>query len=101
MKLADAPPPIPVNPRGEELELLKAILDEEKAKKDSKKKAKRGKSDATRGDAGENAAKRKKFVAQAPKNADAAVYASLFTSSADPADDKDDDFLARNARKAW
>jgi|TARA_B110000003_G_scaffold272826_1_gene309440 hypothetical protein len=101
LKLADAPPPIPVNPRGEELELLKAILDEEKAKKDSKKKAKRGKSDATRGDAGENAAKRKKFVAQAPKNADAAVYASLFTSSADPADDKDDDFLARNARKAW
>jgi len=92
-----------VNPRGEELELLKAILDEEKAKKDGKKKAKRDKSDA-RGRAvaaDENAAKRKKFVAQAPKNADAAVYASLFTSSADPADDKDDDFLARNARKAW
>ena len=116
LKLADAPPPIPVNPRGEELELLKSILDEEAAKKESKKKKKDKKSttggdaDATTSGNDDTASKRKaastdkepskKFKAVAPAGADAAIYASLFTSSR-PEDDRDQDFLSRNARKAW
>lgn len=109
LKLADAPPPIPVNPRGEELELLKAILEEEKAKKESKKSKKKDKQDGHGGKrkpAEENGdtkrdEKPKKFKAVAPTGADASVYASLFTSSAKPGDNDDDHFLARNARKAW
>lgn len=109
LKLADAPPPIPVNPRGEELELLKAILEEEKAKKESKKSKKKDKQDGHGGKrkpADENGdtkrdEKPKKFKAVAPTGADASVYASLFTSSAKPGDNDDDHFLARNARKAW
>ena len=105
LALADAPPPIPVNPRGEELEALKMMLEDEKAKKDGKKKT--SKKDKSVED--ENGAKRKvssvdgaskKFKAVAPANADAEVYASIFTSSAKE-DDKDNHFLARNARKAW
>jgi len=112
--LADAPPPIPVNPRGEELELLKSILEEEKKKKDKKKKLKKEaplpgetKRKTTRdasdgGDGDVVAAKRSKQTAAAPVNADESVYASIFTSSADPKDaNADDHFLARNARKAW
>ena len=109
LKLADAPPPIPVNPRGEELELLKAILEEEKAKKESKKSKKKDKQDSNgrkRKPADENGdgkrdEKPTKFKAVAPTGADASVYASLFTSSAKPGDNDDDHFLARNARKAW
>lgn len=109
LKLADAPPPIPVNPRGEELELLKAILEEEKAKKESKKSKKKDKQDSDgrkRKPGDENGdtkrdEKPKKFKAVAPTGADASVYASLFTSSAKPGDNDDDHFLARNARKAW
>ena len=116
LKLADAPPPIPVNPRGEEFELLKSILEEEAAKKESKKK-KKEKNSSNGGDAdvvghaGDDAATKrkaasadkepsKKFKAVAPAGADAAVNASLFTSSR-PEDDRDQDFLSRNARKAW
>jgi len=112
--LADAPTPIPVNPRGEELELLKSILEEEKKKKDKKKKLKKEaplpgetKRKTTRdasdgGDGDVVAAKRSKQTAAAPVNADESVYASIFTSSADPKDaNADDHFLARNARKAW
>ena len=112
--LTDAPPPIPVNPRGEELELLKSILEEEKKKKDKKKKLKKeaptsGETkrkttgDASGGGDGDVvAAKRTKQTAAVPVNADESVYASIFTSSADPKDaNADDHFLARNARKAW
>jgi len=114
VKLADAPPPIPVNPRGDELELLRAMLDEEKAKNESKKKKKDKKSslaiaseaeeeDIKRKSAptadGERAAK-KRFVA-IPDGADSAIYASLFTSSDKNSNRSDQDFMTRNARKAW
>jgi hypothetical protein len=111
VKLTDAPPPIPVNPRGEELELLKSILEEEKKKKERKKKSKKDASGETKrkttGDASgggdvESAAKRAKPTANAPDKADESVYASIFTSSADLKDaNADNHFLARNARKAW
>jgi len=117
LKLSEAPPPIPVNPRGEELELLKAILEEEKIIKESKKSKKKGKEklaagneetaapgdkrkSQTEGD-GKLSEKKKRFTAVAPENADASVYASLFTSSSKGDDTQDDHFLARNARKAW
>jgi len=105
LTLADAPPPIPVNPRGEELEALKMMLEDEKAAKDGKKKS--SKKDKSAED--ENGAKRKvssvdgaskKFKAVAPANADAEVYGSIFTSSR-KGEDADNHFLARNARKAW
>ena len=111
VKLTDAPPPIPVNPRGEELELLKSILEEEKKKKERKKKSKKDASGETKrkttGDASgggdvESAAKRAKPTANAPDKADESVYASIFTSSDDLKDaNADNHFLARNARKAW
>ena len=107
----DAPPPIPVNPRGEELELLKSILEEEKKKKERKKKSKKDASGETKrkttGDASgggdvESAAKRAKPTTNAPDEADESVYASIFTSSDDLKDaNADNHFLARNARKAW
>ena len=106
LKLADAPPPIPVNPRGEELEALKALLEDEKANKDSKKKSKKDKSGNDDGpkrksSAEDGVTKTKKYKAIAPANADASVYASIFTSSSKPEENNDDHFLARNARKAW
>ena len=111
VKLTDAPPPIPVNPRGEELELLKSILEEEKKKKERKKKSKKDASGETKrkttGDASgggdvESAAKRAKPTTNAPDEADESVYASIFTSSDDLKDaNADNHFLARNARKAW
>ena len=120
---------IPINPKGEELDAMRATLAEEAAKKAAKKakkarKARMGKDDdappgadaeapeATREKRERNGcddlsierlkAQAKKFKAgdHAPAGADKEVYASLFTSSTVDARGEET-FLSRNARKAW
>ena len=120
---------IPINPKGEELDAMRATLAEEAAKKAAKKakkarKARMGKDDdappgadaeapeATREKRERNGcddlsierlkAQAKKFKAgdHAPAGADKDVYASLFTSSTVDARGEET-FLSRNARKAW
>ena len=123
VSLKDAPPFIPINPTGEVLEAMKEQLEKEnlmkKEKKDAKKKKKKKSSDEGDNDVGEdstnNSNKRKNgfddvsgeqakksFKAtdpkHMPKGATASVYASLFTSSTKPEDQRKETFLARSTR---
>jgi len=123
VSLKDAPPFIPINPTGEVLEAMKEQLEKEnlmkKEKKDAKKKKKKKSSgegdndveeDSTNNNnkrkngfddvSGEQA--KKSFKAtdpkHMPKGATASVYASLFTSSTKPEDQRKETFLARSTR---
>ena len=125
VSLKDAPPFIPINPTGEVLEAMKEQLEKEnlmkkekKEKKNTKKKKSEGndeKDDADEDSTNKNKDKRKKgfddmnaeqtkksFKAtdpkHMPKGATASVYASLFTSSTKPEDQRKETFLARSTR---
>ena len=123
VSLKDAPPFIPINPTGEVLEAMKEQLEKEnlmkKEKKNTKKKKKSEgndeKDDADEDSTNKNKNKRKKgfddmnaeqtkksFKAtdpkHMPKGATASVYASLFTSSTKPEDQRKETFLARSTR---
>jgi hypothetical protein len=123
VSLKDAPPFIPINPTGEVLEAMKEQLEKEnlmkKEKKDAKKKKKKKSSDEGDNDVGEDSTNnnnkrkngfddvsgeqaKKSFKAtdpkHMPKGATASVYASLFTSSTKPEDQRKETFLARSTR---